>query len=75
MNREIPLILQDADALTRRGRQHPLQRHRELCGSPARSKTLARSQTSCRKLGDPEFTRGREHSSPGRIGKSKDVSR
>ncbi len=57
MSREIPK-LQDADALTHCGRQHPLQRNRKLCGSPARSKTLACRETSCRKLRDPVFSRG-----------------
>ena len=72
MSREIPK-LQDADALTRSGRQHPPQRHRQLLGSPARSKTLARSHASCRKLGDPRFARGQPWPA-GRMGKSKDWS-
>jgi hypothetical protein len=37
--------------LTRRGRQHPVERKRELHRSPARSMTLARRDTSCTEVG------------------------
>ena len=73
MSREIPK-LQDADALTRCGRQHPDERNRELAGNPARSVTLARSHTSSTEVGR---SRVLPRASPlvGRIGKSKDRSR
>jgi hypothetical protein len=73
LNREIPK-LQDADALTRCGRPHLRQRSCELPQSPARSKTLARRDTSCTEVGRsrvlPEAA-----AQPGRIGKSTDWSR
>ncbi len=37
--------------MTRRGRQHPVERKRELRRSPARSLTLARGDTSCMEVG------------------------
>ena len=43
--------LQDADALTRRGRQHSVERKCELHRGPARSVTLARRDTSCTEVG------------------------
>jgi hypothetical protein len=73
MNREIPK-LQDADAMTRGGRPHSQQRQRELSGSPARSKTLARRDTSGTEVGRSRVL-PRAISLSGRIGKSMDRSR
>src|ERR1700686_5528218 len=66
--------LQDADALTRCGRPHPEQRHRERSRSLARSTTLARRDTSRTELGRSRVRPSEGSTSPGRIGKSEDGS-
>lgn len=53
------------------GRQHPRHRYRKGLRSPARSKTLARTDTSHTGTGRSRVLP--ERSKPGRIGKSKDV--
>jgi hypothetical protein len=67
-------LLRDADAVGESGRPHRVHRYREVCQSPARSKTpCTYADTS---LGNREIP-----SSPrvavalGRVGKSKDVRR
>src|SRR5262245_31455649 len=67
-------LLRDADAVRRSGRPDPVHRYREVCWSPARSKT------PCTYVGT--LRGNREIPSPpraavarGRIGKSKDARR
>lgn len=68
------LILQDADALDRSGRQHPGHREREMLRSPARSQTPRMHGSTShenREIRCPPEAEDAE----GRVGKSKDESR
>ncbi len=51
LSRAIP-ELQDADALTRCGRQQPEERFRKFQRSPARSLAMARRDTPCTEYGN-----------------------
>src|SRR5579862_4733802 len=66
--------LRDADAVRRCGRPHRVHRYREVCQSPARSKTpctYADTSRGNREVPSPP----RAAVALGRIGKSKDVRR
>ena len=70
----VRIFLRDADAVRRSGRLHWVHRYREVCQSPARSKTPSTYANTSR--GNREIP-----SSPkaavalGRVGRSKDVRR
>ena len=67
-------LLRDADAVGESGRPHRVHRYREVCQSPARSKTpCTYADTS---LGNREIPSSpRVAVASGRVGKSKDVRR
>jgi hypothetical protein len=66
--------LRDADAVRRCGRPHRVHRYREVCSSPARSKTpCTYADTSFGNREIPGLPRAAV--ALGRIGKSKDVRR
>ena len=67
-------FLRDADAVRRCGRLHPVHRYREVCSSPARSKTpCTYADTSFGNREIPGLPRAAV--ALGRIGKSKDARR
>jgi hypothetical protein len=67
-------LLRDADAVGESGRPHLVHRYREVCQSPARSKTLCTYVDTSR--GNREIPGlPRAAVALGRIGKSKDVRR
>ena len=66
--------LRDADAVNRSGRQHAGHRHREVPSDPARSKTLARTETFCARTGRSSDSLAAEGAA-GRIGKAEAVRR
>lgn len=67
-------FLRDADAVRRSGRLHRVHRYREVCLSPARSKTPSTHLDTSR--GNREIPSSpRAAMAVGRIGKSKDVRR
>ena len=68
------LVLRDADAVEKDGRQHRVHRHRKVCSDPARSKTPCMyASTLC---GNREIPRlSAEERTADRVGKSKDVRR
>ena len=67
-------LLRDADAVRRSGRPHRVHRYREVCQSPARSKTPCTCVDTS--LGNREIPGlPKAAVALGRIGKSKDVRR
>ena len=70
----VRLSLRDADAVGESGRPHRVHRYREVCQSPARSKTPSTYGSTSR--GNREIPGSPREAVPlGRIGKSKDVRR
>jgi len=70
----VSFFLRDADAVGESGRPHPVQRHREVHWSPARSETpctYANTSRGNREIPSPP----RAADALGRIGKSKDERR
>src|SRR6516162_532179 len=70
----VRILLRDADAVRRSGRQHPVHRYREVPQSPARSETPCTYRSiSCgnREIPCPPGA----VRAPGRVGKSKDTHR
>ena len=71
----ISLLLRDADAVRRSGRQHPVHRYREVLRSPARSETPRTYGSTSHGNREIPCPPGAAFSAPGRVGKSKDVRR
>jgi len=68
------LVLRDADAVEKDGRQHRVHRHRKVCSDPARSKTPCMyASTLCGNREIPRLSAAERTAD--RVGKSKDVRR
>ena len=68
------VILRDADAVRRGGRQHRMRRYREAHSSPARSETPSTYRNTSHGNRDIQRSPRAEHAL-GRIGKSEDTRR
>jgi hypothetical protein len=70
----VRILLRDADAVRRSGRQHPGHRYREVLRNPARSETPGTYGNTLRGNREILCPPGAV-SAPGRVGKSKDTRR
>ena len=70
----VRILLRDADAVRRSGRQHPVHRYREVPQSPARSETPCTYGSTLYGNREIPCSPG-VASAPGRVGKSKDTRR
>ena len=70
----VRILLRDADAVRRSGRQHPVHRYREVPQSPARSETPCTYTSISYGSREIPCAPGAVRS-PGRVGKSKDTRR
>ena len=70
----VRVLLRDADAVRRSGRQHPAHRYREVRRNPARSETPGTYGSTLRGNREIPCPPGAV-CAPGRVGKSKDTRR